>query len=137
MLSIRLGCPKIIHHPDPISLLISTFGIHLEPGCKSHGQIVHFRTAKNVPKQATVLLCFQTNWGIACWLERRSRDPKVASSNPAGAAGELSSPESAVLTLVWCPLHPQVTAVACKRPRHSAKSAGGRLHLNTHTPLTQ
>ena len=24
-----------------------------------------------------------------------------------------------------------------KDPGHSAKSAGGRLHLNTHTPLTQ
>ena len=24
-----------------------------------------------------------------------------------------------------------------KDPSHSAKSAGGRLHLNTHTPLTQ
>ena len=24
-----------------------------------------------------------------------------------------------------------------KEPRHSAKSAGGRLHLNTHTSLTQ
>ena len=31
------------------------------------------------------------------------------------------------------------TAVVCKRkdPGHSAKSAGGGLHLNTHTPLTQ
>ena len=30
----------------------------LEPGCKSHEQIFHYRTAKNVQKQATVLLCF-------------------------------------------------------------------------------
>ena len=27
------GCPKIVRHCDPISLLINTFGIHLEPGC--------------------------------------------------------------------------------------------------------
>ena len=41
-----------------------------------------------------------------------------------------------VLTLIWCPFHPCVTAVARKRPRYSAKGPGGRLHLNTHTPWT-
>ena len=30
--------------------------------------------------------------------------------------------------------HPRVTAVACKRPSQSAKSACGRLQLNTHAP---
>ena len=30
--------------------------------------------------------------------------------------------------------HPRVTAVARKNPGHSAKSAGGRLQLNTYTP---
>ena len=50
---------------------------------------------------------------------------------PAGAAGELSSP-----WLTFCadlfryPFHPCVV----KDPGHSAKSAGGRLQLNTHTP---
>ena len=42
-----------------------------------------------------------------------------------------------VLTLIRCPFHPFVTAVARKRPRSFCQSAGGRLHLNTHTPLTQ
>ena len=42
-----------------------------------------------------------------------------------------------VLTLIRCSFHPRVTVVARKRPGHAAKSAGGRLHLNTHTPLTQ
>ena len=32
------------------------------------------------------------------------------------------------------PFHPRVTAVARQDPGHSAKSAGGRLQLNTHTP---
>ena len=59
--SISWGCPKIVRHCDPISLLLNTFGIHLEPGCKSHEQIIHYHTAKNVQKQATVLLNFQTN----------------------------------------------------------------------------
>ena len=42
-----------------------------------------------------------------------------------------------VLTLIQCPFHPRVTAVACKDPGHSAKSAGGRLRLNVHTALAQ
>ena len=37
-----------------------------------------------------------------------------------------------VLTLIS--VSPRVTAVAVKDPGHSAKSAGGRLQLNTHTP---
>ena len=42
-----------------------------------------------------------------------------------------------MLTLIRCPFHPRVTAVARKRPRSFYKSAGGRLHLNTHTLFTQ
>ena len=42
-----------------------------------------------------------------------------------------------VLTLIRCPFHPPVLPKwHVKDPCHSAKSAGGRLHLNTHTPLT-
>ena len=48
------GCPKIVRHSDPSSLLISTLA-HFEPGCKSRGQIIHYRTAKNLQKQTTVL----------------------------------------------------------------------------------
>ena len=60
---------------------------------------------------------------------------------PADAAGEFSPPVNFVcwlLVLVLFSVHfiPD-TAVARKYPGHSAKSAGGRLHLNTHTPLTQ
>ena len=43
-----------------------------------------------------------------------------------------------MLSLIRCPFHSRVTAVARKKkPGHSAKSAGGRLHLNTNTPQTQ
>ena len=59
--ALKRGCPKLVRYCDPKSLLINTFGIHLEPGCKSHEQIIHYRTAKNVKKQATVLLYFETN----------------------------------------------------------------------------
>ena len=61
MHSISWSCPKIVRHCDPISLVINTFGINLEPECKSHEQIIHYRTDKNVQKQATVLLYFSTN----------------------------------------------------------------------------
>ena len=58
---------------------------------------------------------------------------------PAGAAGKFSSPESTVhadsySVSVPPPVLPQWHV---KDPGHSAKSAGGRLHLNTPTPLTQ
>ena len=36
----------------------------------------------------------RTGAGIAQWLERRIRERKVTGSSPAGAAGEISSPES-------------------------------------------
>ena len=56
MHSISWGCPKILRQSDPNLLLISIFGIHLEPGCKSHGQIIHHRTAKNVQTSSSFSL---------------------------------------------------------------------------------
>ena len=58
---------------------------------------------------------------------------------PAGAAGEFSSPVSTLCAdsySVSVPPH-MLPQWHVKDPGHSAKSAGGRLHLNTHTPLTQ
>ena len=70
--------------------------------------------------------------GIAQWLERRTRDWKVAGSNPCWNGGRIFF--SGVDFLCWLlfryPFHPRVTAVARKKnPGHSAKSAGGRLQL--------
>ena len=42
-----------------------------------------------------------------------------------------------MLILIRCLFHPHVTAVVRKDTGNSYKSAGVRLHLNTHTPLTQ
>ena len=42
-----------------------------------------------------------------------------------------------MLTLIRCPFHSRVTAVAPKDPGQSTRCAGDRLHLNTRTPLTQ
>ena len=62
-----------------------------------------------------------TPWGagIAQWLERRTRDRKVAGSNPCWSGGRIFF--SRVNFLCWLlfryPFHPRVTAVARKRPR--------------------
>ena len=42
-----------------------------------------------------------------------------------------------MLTLIRCPFQPRVTQWHVKDPGHSAKSGGGRLHLNVHALLTQ
>ena len=55
---------------------------------------------------------------------------------PAGAAGEFSSPGSTFCADSYFGIRstPVLPQVARKRSGHSAKSAGGRLPLNTHTP---
>ena len=57
--------------------------------------------------------------GIAQWLERRTRDRKVAGSNPCRSDGRIFF--SRVNFLCWLlfryPFQPRVTAVARKRPR--------------------
>ena len=42
-----------------------------------------------------------------------------------------------VLTLIWYPFYPMLPQWHIKDPSHSAKSAGGRLHLNMLTSLIQ
>ena len=75
-------------------------------------------------------------------VERRTRERKAASSNP-GRSGRtiFVSRVNFVCWLLFGVLStPVLTAVASKiiiKKSHTAKSAGGRLHLNTHTPLTQ
>ena len=62
----------------------------------------------------------------------------VCTSIHTGSAGEFSSPESTLCADSYLvsvlPLLPQQQI---NDPIHSAKSAGNRLHLNMHTPLTQ
>ena len=55
---------------------------------------------------------------------------------PAGAAGEFSSPGSTVHANSYFSTHSTLVLPQerVKDPGHSAKSAGGRLQLNTHTP---
>ena len=68
--------------------------------------------------------------GIAWWLERRTRDPKVASSNPGRSGGRIFF--SWVNFVCWLLFGVRSTPVLpqwyIKDPGHSAKSADGRLH---------
>ena len=75
---------------------------------------------------------------MAQLVERRTRHRKVASSNPGRSGGRIFFCRVGFVsrllfgvrsTLVLPQLH-------VKDPGHSANSAGGRLHQNTHTPLT-
>ena len=72
-------------------------------------------------------------------VERRTRDRKVASSNPGRSGGKIFFCK--VNILCWLLFGVRSTSVLpqwhVKDTGHSAKSAGGRLHLNTYTPLTQ
>ena len=52
---------------------------------------------------------------------------RLCVQSPAEAAGEFSSPGLTLCADSYLgSFHPHVTAVAYKRPSHSAKSAGGR-----------
>ena len=58
---------------------------------------------------------------------------------PEGSAGEFSSPEFTLLCSVSFGVRstPVLPQWHVKGHSHSAKSADGRVHLNTHTPWTQ
>ena len=69
--------------------------------------------------------------GIAQWLERQTR-VRI----PAGTAGEFSSPGSTFCADSYFGIRstPVLPQSHVQNPGHSAKSAGDRLQLNTHTP---
>ena len=81
-----------------------------------------FRHFSPLPmKNNKVLVCemFNIGAGIAQWLERRTRDWKVAGSNPCRSGGIIFF--SRVDFLCWLlfryPFHPRVTTVARKKSR--------------------
>ena len=87
----------------------------------------------------TVITVMYTGAGIACWFEHRTRDRKVESSNPGRSSKRLFF--SRVNSVCWLlfSVHstPTLPQWHVKDPGHSANSVGGRLHINTHTPLSQ
>ena len=81
--------------------------------------------------------CLQA--GIACWLECQTCRRKVASSSPSRSSGRIFLFRVNFVCWLLFSVHstPMLLQWHVKEPGHSAKSAGGKLHLNTHTPLTQ
>ena len=80
-----------------------------------------------------------TDWGIMLSVGVFSHDWKVASSNPSSSGRRIFF--SRVDFVCWLLSGVRFTSMLpqwhIKDPGHSAKSAGGWLHLNTHTPLIQ
>ena len=78
-------------------------------------------------------------FSICCGWSAGARDRKVASSNPGRNGGKIFV--SGVNFVCWLLFGVRSTPVLprwqVKDPGHSAKSADGRLHLNTHIHLTQ
>ena len=77
-----------------------------------------------------------TQWGgYNTVVEPRTRDRKVAGSNPSRSGGRMlfsgASCADSNFAVRYTPVLPQQHV---KDPGHSAKSAGGRLQLNTHAP---
>ena len=96
-----------------ISPNLTTGNLHPQHGIKSHDHLVpaaHRATGSN----GLVGYTIQKGAGIACWLERRTLDRKVASSDPGRSGGRIFF--SRVCVLILSPFHPRVTAVARKRP---------------------
>ena len=82
---------------------------------------------------------FRESPHIISMLERRTRNRKVTSSNPGRRDGRIFF--SRVNFVCWLLFGVRSTPVLpqwhVKDPGYSAKSAGSRLHLDTHTPLSQ
>ena len=77
-----------------------------------------------------------------CWASLLVRAPdswsKGVSSNPGRSGGIIFfSRVNSVCGLLFVSVPTLFLQWHIKDPGHSAKSAGGRLHLNLHTPLTQ
>ena len=92
------------------------------------------------PCSMSTLWCKLMCTMIACWLEHRTHgdDWKVVSSNPWRSSRRIFF--SRVNFVGWLLFSVRSTLGLPQRHvkdhSHSAKSAGGRLHLNTHTSLT-
>ena len=76
---------------------------------------------------------------IVCKLEHRTHDQKIKSSNPGRSGGRIFFLRVNCVCWLLLSVHstPMLPQWCVKDPGHSAKSAGGRLHLNIHTSLTR
>ena len=72
------------------------------------------------------------------WVEHQICDWKVASSNPGKSSGRIFFSRVNFACWLWFSVHSTLVLLQwhIKDLGHSAKSAGGGLHLNNRTPLT-
>ena len=72
-------------------------------------------------------------------VELWTHDRKGASSNPGRSSRRIFFSRVNFMCCLFIGVHstPMLPQWHVEDPGHSAKSAGGRLHLNTHTPFTQ
>ena len=125
-----------------ISRILATKWIKERQQWLFFSRIVAWRWAIENGRNA-LLSCADVQWtdregahraGIALWLERRTRDQKVASSNPGRSSGRIFFSRISFLcwlTLISVSVPPHVTAVARKRPRSFCQKCSGRLQINT------
>ena len=97
------------------------------------------RILRTLLRQLLTKVCTFLAAGIVCWSERRTRDRKVATSNPGRSVRRIffSRADFVCWLLFGVRSTPVLPQWYVKDPGHSAKNAGGRLHLNTRAPLTQ
>ena len=102
---------------------------------------VHTKKSRILAAGETCKLCttLARGAGIVCWSSAGLVVERLRVRIPAEAEVEVSSPElplcaDSYSVSVTPPCYRSGTQ---KDPGHSAKSADGRLHLTTHTPLTQ
>ena len=121
------------------------WGLSLTVGGQIDGIPVEENTVPNKGHHSTLVRHYisgsRDQWGarIACRLERQTRDRKVASSNAGRSEGRIFFFRVNFVCWLLFGIHSTPTSPQwhVKDPSHSAKSAGGRLHLNMHKPLTQ
>ena len=86
------------------------------------------------------ICCMLLKWGarIACWLECWTHDWKVVSLNPRKSGRRMFFPRVKFVCWLLFVVRsiPVLLQWHVKDSGHSARSAGGRLHLNMHTPMT-
>ena len=94
---------------------------------------------KNAPQWCIPYIFMHLQQWVGMLVVHWTYDRKVGSSNPGRSSGRIFFSRVNFVCWLWfgvcstCML-PQWHV---KYPDHSAKSAGGRSHLTTHTPLTQ
>ena len=110
--------------------------LHKVSSKDSFPALVHSEVASAVD---WTLISNQLGAGISSWQECQTCDQKVMSLNPGRSGRRIFCSRINFVCQLLFGVHsiPVLPQCHVKDPGHSVKSAGGRLHLNMHTFLTQ